>query len=70
MKRTKLRTWGIGLAVLGAVYLSAVLGYHEQDLANILVVWEGGDPSASTEKSPTFDLLNKLRLGNPLWFID
>ena len=70
MKNSKLKKMGIALAVLGAVYLSAAIGYHETELANILVVWEGGDPAASTEQSPSFDLLNKLRLGNPLWFID
>jgi len=67
---TKTRLIGIGFALLGALYFAAATGYHEQELANILVVWDGGDPAASTEQSPSFDLLNRLRLGNPLWFID
>ena len=56
--------------LLAAVYVSAVMGYYEEGKANILVTWENGAPSAETEQSPTFDYLNKLRFGNPLWFIN
>ncbi len=58
------------LLLLAAVYVSAVMGYYEKGKANILVVWEGDSITTATEQSPSFDLLNKLRLGNPLWFID
>lgn len=58
------------LVLLGAAYVSAVMGYYEKGEANILVAWGNGDPSAATDQSPTFDLLNKLRFGNPFWFIN
>lgn len=58
------------ILALAAVYVSAVMGYYEKGKANLLVVWEGDSLSTATEQSPTFDLLNKLRFGNPLWFIE
>ena len=57
------------LLLLAAVYVSAVMGFYEKGKANILVAWGSGDPSPETEQSPTFDILNKIRFGNPLWFI-
>jgi hypothetical protein len=57
------------LLLLAAIYVSAVMGYYEKGKANILVAWGTGDPSQQSEQSPTFDILNKLRFGNPLWFI-